>query len=446
MVPTRFRRCCLFTLMAVTLAGLAACDGASNGSGVGEDDAHDADDSPSRLAASPSSSGPAPDLGIWRATVELPDGGDLPFRMRLAQTAQGLSATVLNGDERVPVGEVSLDGSRLLLNFPAFNNRIEAVMEDAATLRGELTLVKRGGVTQVMPFTAHAGDDYRFLPDPTPNVDVTGRWAVTFTDDDGDTAPAVGEFAQDEGRLTGTFLTPTGDYRYLAGEVDGDTMYLSTFDGSHAFLFRARMSEDGTLAGDFWSGTKWHEQWKARRDESAALPDPETLTFLKPGYDRFEFSFPDEQGNPVSLDDPRFAGKVVLVTLAGSWCPNCHDEASYLAEYYREHAGEGVEVVCLMYEHFEDFDIAAGQVKRFREKFGIEYTTLIAGISAKDEAAKTLPMLNRVLAFPTTIYLDRKGEVRKIHTGFSGPGTGEHFEAWDASFRSFVAELLGETA
>jgi peroxiredoxin len=377
--------------------------------------------------------------------VELP-GGALPFTLRIAQTANGLQTTVINGDERVPVGETRLQDGALLLNFPAFNNRIDAVLEDPNTLSGELTLVKRDGVKQVMPFVARAGEDYRFMPDPTPDMDVTGRWAVTFTDDDGDTAPAIGEFSQQNGELSGTFLTPTGDYRYLAGEVDGNAMYLSTFDGAHAFLFRATLNDNGTLQGDFWSGTEWHEGWKARRDEMAALPDPETLTFLNPGYERFSFEFPDQHGVPVSLDDERFAGKVVLVTLAGSWCPNCHDEAAYLADYYREHRDEGVEVVCLMYEHFEDFDTAAQQVKLFREKFDIEYTTLVAGYSAKDEAAKTLPMLNRVLAFPTTIFLDRRGDVRKIHTGFSGPGTGVHFEQWDRDFRTFVTQLLGESA
>ncbi|MEO0975459.1 MAG: TlpA disulfide reductase family protein, partial [Pseudomonadota bacterium] len=153
-----------------------------------------------------------------------------------------------------------------------------------------------------------------------------------------------------------------------------------------------------------------------------------------------------ENGMPVALSDPRFAGKVVLVALAGSWCPNCHDEAAYLAQYYREHRDLGIEVVCLMYEHFEDFDKSAAQVQLFREKFDIEYTTLIAGSSDKVEAAKTLPMLNHVLAFPTTIFVDRQGNVRRIHTGFSGPGTGAYFEAWEREFRAFMETLVNEPA
>ncbi|MEM9383978.1 MAG: TlpA disulfide reductase family protein [Pseudomonadota bacterium] len=384
-----------------------------------------------------------PALGPWRATVQLP-GGELPFTLRLAESATGLTATVENGEERVPVGRVVQEAGELLFEFPAFNNRIDAALRDDGSLVGDLTLIKRGGETQVMPFEAYPGAVHRFRVTNPSRVDLHGRWAVTFTDDEGKLSPAVGEFSQAGGELTGTFLTPTGDYRYLAGNVDGDTMALSTFDGAHAFLFRARMQEDGTLVGDFWSGTRWHERWRARRDEKAALPDPQTLTFLKAGYDSFAFEFPDQDGQPVSLDDPRFADKVVLVTLAGSWCPNCHDEAGYLAEYYRRNRELGVEVVCLMYEHFEDFDTAAAQVKRFREKFDIEYTTLVAGISDKTKAAQTLPMLNRVLAFPTTIFVDRAGEVRRIHTGFSGPGTGQHFVDWEREFLAFMSTLLSE--
>jgi len=181
------------------------------------------------------------------------------------------------------------------------------------------------------------------------------------------------------------------------------------------------------------------------RDKNARLADPYSMTFLKPGFDEFSFSFPDTDGDMVSLSDPRFAGKVVLVTLAGTWCPNCHDEARYLADFYREYRDRGLEVVGLMYEHFEDFETAAEQVRRFRAELGIDYTLLVAGYSDKQRAAETLPMLNRVLAFPTTIFLGRNGEVRRIHTGFTGPGTGEYYDRFIAEFEDYVAGLVAET-
>ena len=155
--------------------------------------------------------------------------------------------------------------------------------------------------------------------------------------------------------------------------------------------------------------------------------------------------FPDLDGNPVSSDDPRFDGKVVIVALNGSWCPNCHDEAAFMAPFYKQYRDQGLEVVALMFEHFGSFSDAAETTRRMCEKFDIQYTSLIAGISDKDEAGKALPMLNKVLAFPTMIFIDRKGKVRRIQTGFTGPGTGKHFDEFTQDFTSFVEQLLAES-
>ena len=389
---------------------------------------------------------PDPLPGHWRAVVQLP-GGELPFFIDISAGQNGsYEAQIDNGDGHTPVERVVREGDKLLLDFPSFDNRIDVTLEKGE-LVGTLTLVKRNGKEQVMPLRAHLGESHRFFADGgAALIDVTGRWSVTFRDDDGVETPAVGEFRQAGNELTGTFLTPTGDHRYLAGQVQDRELRLSTFDGSHAFLYRAELGADNTLAGDYWSGTAWHESWTARRDADAHLANLDTLTHLKEGYDRFTFSFPDLEGKPVSLDDERFRGKVVMVVLAGSWCPNCHDEAAYLAPLYRAQSSRGLEIVELMYEHFGDFATAARQTQRMRDKFGIEYTTLIAGVSDKDEASKTLPMLNAVLAFPTTIFVDRHGRVRLIHTGFAGPGTGEHYTELKRSFEAMLETLLRESA
>ncbi len=383
-----------------------------------------------------------PPLGAWRAWLELP-GGRAPFGLELGRDGAGHRATLINGQERVRVPEAAVADGRVTLTFPAYNNRIEAEWAEGR-LTGTLTLVKRYGKEQRIPFAAVPGTAAPSQPQATAEVDVSGRWEVSFTEPDGNQHPAVGEFAQRGNRLFGTFLTETGDYRYLEGTVRGREVTLSKFDGAHAFLFKA-VEEDGRLTGRFWSGTEWQETWSAVRNPRATLADARRLTFLKPGYERFTFTFPDTDGEPVSLDDERFRGKVVVVTLAGSWCPNCHDEAAFMAPLYERLRGQGLEVVALMYEHLEDFDAAAAQVEKFRQKFGIEYTTLIAGISDKTEAGKTLPALNHVLAFPTTIFIGRGGRVRQIHTGFQGPGTGEHYEQLTREMTAFIEDLLAES-
>ncbi|NND44673.1 MAG: TlpA family protein disulfide reductase [Xanthomonadales bacterium] len=384
---------------------------------------------------------PAEPVTDWRVLIQLPEA-ELPVRLHLAP--DGSEAWFANGPERVEVGEIARAGEGWVLRFPVFNNTV-TLRPTAAGFEGELTLVKRG-YEQVMPLTAAPHPGYRFIEDPQPEVDVTGRWSVTFTEDDGAQSEAVGEFDQQGSSVVGTFLTAKGDYRYLAGDVDGRRILLSTFDGAHAFVFSAELRADGTLEGDFWSGTKWHEDWVAERNFEARLPDAYQLTYLNDGYDRLEFTFPDLDGKPVSLSDERFRDKVVLVSLAGSWCPNCADEMAFLAPVYRENRDRGLEMVTLLYEHFEDFERAARQGRAMAQKHGAEWKMLVAGISDKTAAAETLPMLNHVLAFPTLIFIDRNGAVRHIHTGFSGPGTGQHYQAFKEKFETLLESLLQEPA
>ena len=377
----------------------------------------------------------------WRLEIQLPD---IVLPVGLHISLDGSKAWFSNGAERVEVGEVSIDGDRYRLRFPTFNNSFDLERE-GDRLSGVLTLVKRG-YEQHLPVVASPDPGFRFSAEPQPEIDVTGRWHVVFTDEEGNETEAVGEFDQQGGGLSGTFLTATGDYRYLAGEVDGRTLRLSTFDGAHAFVFTASMDGFGSLSGDFWSGSHWHEAWSGRRNFDAKLPDAYSLTHLKPGYETIEFTFPDLEGQAVSLSDSKYDDKVVLVTLAGSWCPNCADEANFLSEYYRQHRDRGLEVISLLFEHVKEFDQAAQLGREMVKKHEIDFDVLIAGYSDKTDAAELLPMLNHVLAYPTMIFIDRAGQVRRIHTGFSGPGTGAHYLEFVREFNGLMDELLAESA
>jgi len=389
------------------------------------------------LAAPVSVASPAEN---WRLEISLPNAV-LPVQLHLA--ADFTAAWIENGAERVHVPEIHRDGSHLQLRFPAFNNTLDLQLS-GDRMTGELTLVKRG-YEQRMPVSGTRGLAYRFSPDPAAAADVTGRWEVVFTEDNGDTFQAVAELDQQGSHVVGTFLTPTGDYRYLEGEVNERQLKLSTFDGAHAYVITALMDGNGVLAGDMWSGTRGHESWVATKNFDAKVADPYKLTFLKEGYDSLAFTFPDLDGHPVSLADDAFKGKVVLVTLSGTWCPNCADEVAFLTDYFRQNRVRGLEIITLLYEHFDDFERAAAQGKALRDQYGIEYEVLVAGVSDKVQAAETLPMLNAVVAFPTMIFIDRSGKVRRIHTGFSGPGTGAHYADFRADFGQIMDELLGES-
>jgi peroxiredoxin len=399
-------------------------------------------------AATSQSAPPAGFEGQYRAVLQLP-AGELPFGLEIA-TRDGRSvAWLVNGSERLQIDDVTIADDKVEMTMPGYQNRLIAT-RDAVGLRGSVTLVKLKGEKHVIPFTATRGARYRFFASQggiaVQPADVTGRWATTFTDDAGASYPAVGEFTQQGDQVNGTFLTPTGDYRYLAGNLKGNELYLSTFDGAHAFLFRATLDPGGALTGDYFSGLTYHEKFTARRDAAASLGKAESATRLKTGRDRLDFSFPDVDNRLVSLHDARFRGKVVVVTIAGSWCPNCHDEAGFLAPYYLANRERGLEVVALMFEQFGDFASASEAVKLFQKQSGIRYPMLIAGIHDTDDVASKLPQLEKAYAFPTTLFIDRKGKVRRIHTGFSGPATGEHFVRLKQDFDATISQLLGEKA
>lgn len=382
---------------------------------------------------------PEPAPGPWRAEIEL-QGQTMPINFELAKGAQGWQAWFVNGPERVAAEEVAIADGELRIAMPSFQMTLEATLEDGA-LVGTLTVVKSDGPNR-FPLRARPGSHRFFEMLEAPRIQVGGVWAATFTEDAAAPYPAVAELVQSGAQVTGTFLTPKADHRYLAGEVRGDALYLSAFDGYHVFLYRLRLADDGRLVGDHWSAAGEHDALVMQRDPRARLPDLEALTALKPGHDRLEFEFPDLAGRPVALAS--FRGQVVVVTIAGSWCPNCRDEARFLAPLRERLKDRGFEVVSLQFEHAGEFAAAAAQVEVMRAAAGIGYPQLIAGISDKQAAAQRLPMLNGVFAFPTTLFLDRAGRVRRIHTGFSGPGTGAHYTELTASFVATVEGLLAE--
>ncbi|OIN57880.1 TlpA disulfide reductase family protein [Arsenicibacter rosenii] len=388
--------------------------------------------------------------GAWRAVIKNA-GGELPFGLDVQPTADPAKGVhtytvyAVNGAERLPMDAASMQGDTLRIPMALFDSEIVAHVS-GNTMKGYWKRRRVAQQYQTLPFEAQYGTAARFKPTTTDQAKASfgGTWAVTFSEPDGSGAyPAVGIFKQTGNQVTGTFLTETGDYRYLAGNVYGDSLLLSCFDGSHLFTFKAKQNADRTLKGDFWAGVAGHEIWTAKPDPKAALPDPAKLTYIKEGQS-FAFSFPQPDGKQLSLNDERFNGKVTVVQILGTWCPNCMDETRFLAPWYKRNQKRGVEIVGLAFEKTADLAESGPKIQRMKERFGVEYPVLLAGTSDKAQASKALPALNRVVAFPTTIFIDKKGKVRHIHTGFSGPGTGKYYDQYIGEYNRLIDKLLAE--
>jgi thiol-disulfide isomerase/thioredoxin len=380
--------------------------------------------------------------GIWRGTIEI-QGQQLPFNFEVVNDDKGgYDIYIKNADERLLLDEIAIKNDSIDIGLHIFDANIKAAI-NGDTLQGEF--IKNYEKDYNIPFLAVYGQNYRFekAKDQTDVPDFNGKYDVTFVDKS-DTTKAVGIFKQIADSVTGTFLTSTGDYRYLQGNVVNGMMQLSTFDGNHAYIFTASKLADGKLSGEYYSGKTGMEFWTAEKNENAALPDAESLTYLKKGYEKIEFSFPDVNGKAVTLNDDRFKNKVVILQLFGTWCPNCMDETKFLKPWYDENSKRGVEIIGLAYERKPDFNYASSRVKKMIEKYDVKYNFVIAGTNDKALASETLPQLNKVVAFPTTIFIGKDGKVKKIHTGFSGPGTGLYYDEFVQHFNETVNELLSE--
>ena len=257
----------------------------------------------------------------------------------------------------------------------------------------------------------------------------------------------MAEFKQNGSRLTGTFLNAGGDYRFLEGVVDGDTLRLSTFDGHHAYYFKAKIASGSAITGgSYVAGLTFNERWKAVRDEDAQLPDSLSAIELKPGEDRLSFRYPDLDSNLVSISDARFKNKVVVVQLMGSWCANCMDETAFLSDFYDKNKQRGIEMVALAYEYTDHFQRSRNSLRKFQQRFKVKYPMLITGVRAGDtlRTEKTLPQITTIKMLPSTIFIGKDGKVKKIHTGFNGPGTGAHYEQFKREFNDIIDALLKE--
>jgi len=380
------------------------------------------------------------EAGTYRARLEVQDHEELPF---IFEVTSPNHLKIYNAEERIEVDEITYKNDSIYIKAPIFEGYLVAKINNDKNLQGYYI---KESLDRVVPFKAEKNQATRFEVTSQPTTDVSGIWETVF--DRGNSVDeylAKGIFKQEGGKVTGTFRTTTGDYRYLEGVIDGDIMKLSTFDGAHAFLFTAKIT-DSTMQGTFYSDNHWKVPFDAKRNAAYKLPDATELTFLKEGYDSLEFTFPNSSNEMVSLDDDRFKGKVVIVQIMGSWCPNCLDESKYYTEYYKKNKLRGVEIVALAFEYAKTKESAFSSIGRLQSNLGIDYPILLAqyGSSDKAKAQGKLPMLNQVLSYPTSIFIDKSGKVRKIHTGFNGPATGEKYVEFKAEFEAFVNTLLDE--
>jgi thiol-disulfide isomerase/thioredoxin len=372
--------------------------------------------------------------GPWRAVLDLA-GGPLRFALTVEQKGGTWQGKLCNGTQCQALSAVRLAGDSVVFDISVYAATIAAVVRGDSLL-GEYHNVGRRG-PRTIPFRAARG---RWPIEKGP-VGLTGRWDAQFLTDF-DASPRVIELRNGQAGLEGTIISNTGDYGLFWGHAQADSFSISHFDGSYVYMLTGQLKGD-TLRGVFHAGLRTQTRFVAIRSTGAPhLKSPSEITTADTAP--FRFSFPDLEGRQVTEADPRLKDKVVVIDVFGTWCPTCHDAAPALVQLYKDYHARGLEIVGLAYEVSGDSATDNQQVRLYRDTYHIPFILLRAGTNDTEAAAATLPQLTNFTAFPTTIFLDRTGRVRRIHAGFYGPALPEQHAKLVKEMQAEVEGLLQE--
>ena len=378
--------------------------------------------------------------GSWVASLMLNDADVLPFNLRVDGSNK---ITVLNDEEEIVLENPISKGDSFVVRFPYFNSLLVFKVENAEKIAGYWQNLNKGEDYKI-PFVGLYNKGPRFTSNnQSKRATISGRWKVDFEPGTKHEYPAIGVFKEGEGgAASGTFLTETGDYRFLQGNIYGDSLLLSCFDGAHAFLFKALYKND-SLFGDFFSGSHWSCKWVGVRNESFELKNPEELTYLNSDKP-IAFSFKTLSGKDYSFPNESTKGKVVIIQIMGSWCPNCLDETVYYKSLYDVYNTQGLEIIAVGYESGKNSDDYTNNLARLKKKFDLNFTFLVGGPASKNKASQDFNMLNAIISFPTSIFIGRDGKVKRIHTGFMGPGTGNYYNEYMKRTEFLIERLISQ--
>jgi len=378
--------------------------------------------------------------GMWDATVTV-NNVSVPFRIEIDGTGAEVHSYFFNGDDRVnPSNSGTFQNGSLVLNFDSYATKLEATLKD-----GILSGMYDRGSSVAYAFQAKRHEPSLARTEDQPAPDISGLWEIQVKSPKGEWAWHF-VVNQTGAKIDAAILRVDGDTGTLSGNFKDGKFFLSHFTGERPFYVEVTPQSDGSLELQIAS---FHDTQTlvalrptdARAKNLAPPDDPTEHTKLKDPSQPLRFSFPDVTGHIVSSTDDRFQGKVVLVNITGSWCPNCHDEAPFLEELYRKYHGLGLEIVALDFEPAEQLK-SLSRVRAFIQRYGVEYTYLIAG--EQDQLNEKIPQAENLNAWPTTFFVGRNGLVRSIHTGFTSQASGELDSRLKDSVRNEIGQLLSE--
>lgn len=379
--------------------------------------------------------------GEWRASILNKAGEEIGFKLDLKQEDAQVSGALVNGEQRVESTGGSFDGQTLKLQFDFYAGELTATLTNGE-LRGDFK--RQSGKNMLRRELRAWREAGTASTNAAPAIDVSGDWLLRVGEANNQRTWRASFKQQQGGAVSGTIIPLSGDWGTMTGKFENGELRLTRFDGINAYLFKVKLTADGKLEGLINSERKVVAE-RADKAQLAALPplpDPNNYTKLKNPSEAFNFSFPDLDGKTISSTDERFRNKVVIVTIGGTWCPNCHEEAAVLRDFYVRYQKQGLEIVGLMFEYTGEAERDREQVRIFARRHNIAYPLLLAGTTEDGEVQKKLPQLDNFSAYPTAIFIGRDGRVKRIHAGFEGQAAGARHTQLIAELEEYVQELL----
>lgn len=359
---------------------------------------------------------------------------EIPARLRIDNDGRWI---IHNGSENIMIESLVLLEDSFYLQLPLFDTHMSGRLVNGV-LVGSWT--DRSRENYQISFTGKPAATIAIPPANSPEL----RYHIVFSPNDSSSASAGIALLQRHGDIvTGTVLTETGDYRFLEGRANDDSLWLSAFDGTHLFYLKSTIKGDSLVDGIFLSGSHWQQPWIGVLDDQTALRDPFDITRSSISCNPV-LQLTNSSGILTTLDSSIWNGHVSIIQIMGSWCPNCTDESRFLKSIYDKYAERGLQIIPVAFERGSDVSAACARVQKQFNQLGLNYPFYYGGQSGKDKAREVFPFLDKVRSFPTTIFIDRQGCIRKIYTGFYGPGTGDEYTAHSSAIENFVDSLINE--
>lgn len=371
--------------------------------------------------------------GHWRGLVHY-EQENVPFEFLVEYTSEKTVIIIINGEERIQIDNSEIREDSIIIKLQPFDAEIRAKYSKTS-MNGEW---KKGYRKEGVPFTANYAQQ-RFSNSNKSSKKIPSKWQLEFSPSSGNSSSAVGLFTTSNGIVQGSILSQTGDYRYFSGVFRNDSLLVSSFDGAHGFLFKASIIKD-KLSGVFYFDRDYSEKVSGVANSEASLSNPfqKVQGGQRPYFDILSAGDPSKK---VKKED--YFGKILIIQLFGTWCPNSMDQTNFLTNWY-SNKPKDVELIGITYE--PNFSTAYGnsRISSYESNMGIQYDVFLGGELSKGQAALAFPFIDKINAFPTLMILDKDGFIRYVSNYFNGPATGTYYDEFKLEFNKIIKELQSE--